>query len=496
MNVYIRGWLCLAFILFFMGCIGPSHNSGQLIADQISRRVAPMAAKLVSQFQQLPAEANVSRYANRVRSESWTEVRPDESGSPQQHLVSGEIWNDAIQAALEENGRVFLPAKNSPYYLDAPIILQSGQHFKADSEAEIRLKPHVNTCMLRNERIVGFREGPVPIEVVPDSGILVEGGIWTTRYFGRGMDNGNVLGRSDDKGSVKGCHGVILLQNIRGVVVRNLLVRESRPFGIHIGGSEFLVEKIRFHDHGRDGVHVGGASSFGIIRDIAGTMRDDPIALNAWDWQQYSVVWGPIHHMLVEEIRGAPVETGSYNSIRILPGVKQFPDGRTLPCDVHHVVIRDVTDILDFKLYNQPNLESGRDRDSSAGIGYVSNIFFEKIVLNSPGSFQIHVDVDSLSIRDVQLHFPVGPDYPLVEIGPKSQTYKHGGSADPANWVEIFSPDLNCTVRGLDVSGIRGNESQPHIPMEQLVRVIEMKPNPDYPSTTPRGGTGKGIWIR
>jgi len=22
------------------------------------------------------------------------------------------------------------------------------------------------------------------------------------------------------------------------------------------------------------------------------------------------------------------------------------------------------------------------------------------------------------------------------------------------------------------------------------------KPNPDYPKTTPKGGTGKGIWIR
>jgi hypothetical protein len=25
---------------------------------------------------------------------------------------------------------------------------------------------------------------------------------------------------------------------------------------------------------------------------------------------------------------------------------------------------------------------------------------------------------------------------------------------------------------------------------------MEQKSNPDYPTTTPKGGTGKGIWIR
>jgi hypothetical protein len=34
------------------------------------------------------------------------------------------------------------------------------------------------------------------------------------------------------------------------------------------------------------------------------------------------------------------------------------------------------------------------------------------------------------------------------------------------------------------------------MPMEQVVKVIEQKPNPAYPKTTPKGGTGKGIWIR
>jgi hypothetical protein len=63
-------------------------------------------------------------------------------------------------------------------------------------------------------------------------------------------------------------------------------------------------------------------------------------------------------------------------------------------------------------------------------------------------------------------------------------------------WREIFSPDLDCTVRNLSVTGVRVRDSQTDLPIEQVVRVIEQKLNPDYPKTTPKGGTGKGIWIR
>jgi hypothetical protein len=34
------------------------------------------------------------------------------------------------------------------------------------------------------------------------------------------------------------------------------------------------------------------------------------------------------------------------------------------------------------------------------------------------------------------------------------------------------------------------------LPPERLVNVIEQRLNPDYPRTTPRGGTGRGIWVR
>ena len=40
------------------------------------------------------------------------------------------------------------------------------------------------------------------------------------------------------------------------------------------------------------------------------------------------------------------------------------------------------------------------------------------------------------------------------------------------------------------------SDSQTDLPIGQVVKVIELKPNPGYPKTTPKGGTGKGIWVR
>jgi hypothetical protein len=124
---------------------------------------------------------------------------------------------------------------------------------------------------------------------------------------------------------------------------------------------------------------------------------------------------------------------------------------------------------------------------ASPGIGTLRNIVFENLVFNRPGSIQVHANTDGLTVRDVKLLFSPPADYHLIELGPKSMTYKHGGeSSDPVRWVEVFSPDRDCTVRNVSVTGVRLRDSQTDLPIEQVVKVIEQKPNPDYPKTTPR----------
>jgi hypothetical protein len=108
----------------------------------------------------------------------------------------------------------------------------------------------------------------------------------------------------------------------------------------------------------------------------------------------------------------------------------------------------------------------------------------------------VHANTDGLTIREVKLLFAPATDFHLLELGPKSMTYKGAPGTDSSRWTEIFSPDLDCTVRNVSISGVRIQDSPTDLPFEQVVKVIELKPNPDYPKTTPKGGTGKGILVR
>ncbi len=432
-----------------------------------------------------------------VYTESWTEKWPTVSGAEEARNVTAEVWTKAMQASLDAQGTLHIPASEKPYYLDGPLVMKTGHKLTADPKAEIRLKPGSNTCMVRNEHIVGFAEKPVPADTKPDADITIEGGIWTTLANGVKDNNGNQRGASSKQNPVPGTHGVILLHNVRHATVRNVSVRQSRSFAIHLGNiRDFTVDGLTLDRHGRDGVHVDGPASEGIIRHVSGDSHDDPVSLTAWDWKQYSVTFGPIHHLDIEHITGAPDDKHGTDAIRLLPGVKRFSDGTTLDCPIHDITLRDITDIRDFKLYDQPNLEVGRDNDFSIGIGTLKNITFEKLTFNRPGSIQVHANTDGLTVRDVKLLFPLPADYHLIELGPKSMTYKSGGPSTPEKWTEIFSPDLDCTVRNVSVTGVRVRDSKTDLPIEQIVHVIEQKPNPDYPKTTPKGGTGKGIWIQ
>jgi hypothetical protein len=51
-------------------------------------------------------------------------------------------------------------------------------------------------------------------------------------------------------------------------------------------------------------------------------------------------------------------------------------------------------------------------------------------------------------------------------------------------------------VRDVSISGVRRAGGAENLPLGRLVKVVELTPNPDYPKTTPKGGTGKGIWLR
>ncbi len=436
----------------------------------------------------------VTDYASRVTTGTWNETR-----SGQTVRVSEKLWSRAIQAALDENKIVRIPDQGRPYYIESPLVLHSGNRLIVDPKVEIRLKPDTNTCMVRNEHQVTGQNGPVHLNDKPDVDIIIEGGIWTTLAIGS-ESNGNVNGGPDPANAFHG-HGTILLNHARRVQVRNLTIKECRPHGIQLSNvSEFVIENINFIDHGRDGVHMNGPVSFGLIRNIQGKTFDDFIAVNAWDWKNTAPTFGPIHHLLIEKVRA---ETNDVE-IRFLGGTKHFSDGKTLDCDIHDCVIRDVSGVKTFKMYDQPNLELGRDNDFADPIGNVRNLYVSEVTINNPPEppFQIAMNVNGLTLDHISMIFDKpGKTCNLIHLGPMSATFKHDPN-NPATWVEIFSPDKDCTLRNLNLSNISKSQLvnektvTSSLGESDCLEIVTQKPNPDYPKTTPKGGTGKGILIK
>ena len=448
-------------------------------------------------------------YRHLVTRGDWEERWPDGAGGMKTVGVTGELWSTALQAALDANPKVLVPARHEPYYLDAPLVVSSGMALLAAPDAEFRLKPGTGTCMLRNANPASGWLEPLPGAWHPDTAITIQGGVWTGLATAAGESNGNGRGSVDARDSVPGAHGVIVLTNVERVVVRDLVIRQSRPFGVHLTNArDFLVESLRFEEHRRDGVHVNGPAAYGVIRDISGTTGDDMVALNAWDWQGSAMTFGPIHHALVENITGralsarasGPVPDGSAE-IRLLPGHKHFRDGTQLACPLKDIVLRHLRAIRTLKMYDQPNLEMGRDRDFSDPIGEMRRVFVRDVETVPTGDalVQVHTNVDGLDVANVVLQSPeLRPDYALVSVGPLSAVYKHN-PADASTWVEIFSPDKDCTVRNLRLRrvSLRPPGGRPRrLDPDALVAVVEQKPNPDYPHTLPRGGVGQGHLIR
>jgi hypothetical protein len=66
-----------------------------------------------------------------LRTKMWTENWPNASGAMETRTVTAEVWTQAMQAALDADGKLHIPAREKPYYLDGPLILKSGQKITA-----------------------------------------------------------------------------------------------------------------------------------------------------------------------------------------------------------------------------------------------------------------------------------------------------------------------------------------------------------------------------
>jgi len=448
----------------------------------------------------------VTDYAKLVRNEVWQQTwDPDSRTVGQVRDVTGSIWSDAIAQCLKETGSAFIPRSAAPIYIDRPIVLQNGSRLIVHPETEIRLRiGAAGTCMVRNSSIIFSQAKPVSMCAGADTGILIEGGIWSDQCNeGRGRG-----GAYDQKDTMPGSHGAFLLHNVSGITVRTVVFRDCSTFAMQLGNAaDFVIENITF-DETADGIHIEGPSRAGIIRHIAGKTNDDAVALNAWDWDNSSLTFGPITDVLVEDIELRPGYT--WSELRLLPGTKVFPNGETVDCDIRRCMFRNVRGVHTVKMHDQPNIFKP-EQDFANPIGKMSDLFLADIVVDgisksdyydksSDGVFDICADIDALSIRNVRFNYIPGEadmaPY-LVSVGPKALTWPRGSTPEDG-WKEVFNPNANPVVRALTVKGVYlpdPDKPGAHVLCDDITRLVHTRRlslNPDFPHSMPRGGIGYG----
>ncbi|WP_276950475.1 right-handed parallel beta-helix repeat-containing protein [Acetatifactor muris] len=374
-----------------------------------------------------------------------------------------EIWTDAFNVALREEKAIYIPKAEQPYYIDGSVIIPSQRHIRADEDTVIRQLEGVRVLMFRNEHTVDGTNCP-PGRANRDSDISITGGRWEESYTSRAGYGKS--GMYDDNRSFYGVSTCMLFNNIENLSLRNMTFAHTAGFAVQAAEMENAIfENITFENCYADGLHINGNSENLIIRNIAGEVGDDLVALNMYDWKNSSVNFGPARNVLCENLRLAP--NSRYKALRISPGVYYFEDGSGINCAVENFIIKNVSGIHTFKLYLQTPRYRVGEEPGSKEVGSGDNLFFEDITidLTQPvdkfeeyltsdrvrgafAGFEIGTNIDNISFDNINIRL-YQDRYPmsfLACVGPKSIRTKDG-------W-EIFDPYVDCKVKNLHAKNI------------------------------------------
>lgn len=387
-------------------------------------------------------------------------------------MTEDGVWTKALQTALSEHEIVVLPARQEPYLIDAPIVLPSNRRLEA-SGATVRLAPGVMTVMLRTASSEDGTCRPLP-RSGRVSNIAIVGGRWedcSTARCGYGA-SGRFDLTSRRVGNFYGVSALFYLGRADYVWIRDTTFVHCGGFAVQSGdGMSHLYENIRFEDCFADGLHLNGNLERIHVRDVRGKVGDDLVALNAYDWLNSSVNFGPQRAILCEDLELVAGDGAGYPAIRLLPAMYRYQDGTIVDCSISDVIFRRVKGIRTFKMYLQtPPYRIGQEPEWSA-VGSGGNILFEDIDIDLTGpidrvggyassdplrghyaAFEFGANLSSVTIRDVTVRFHLDR-YPLghlVTVGPKSARMPIGEES-----FEVFDPDVRCAVEGLRIEGLR-----------------------------------------
>ncbi len=409
-----------------------------------------------------------------------------------------------VQKALDEHDNVYIPLLENPIVVDEPIRMSSNKHLKVHKSQVIMQSRDSYMCLLRNENLTNGAFS-FPSKENRDKNISVEGGTWHIKTKCRCF--------TDKEKSVRGSLGAIIFSGVEQLRFTDMTVYDSEicgpagtddsSYAIQISNCKnFIVDHIELEGNNRDGVHINGPVEYGHVYHIRGDkMGDDMVALNAWDWYNSAVSFGPIENLVIEDI------VGSGNELRLLPGQKLYDGQEPVDCDIRNIVLENLTGLYTVKLYAQPNIDNAifGINDVSGTVGTIENILFKNITfkqLSAAGfhglpvksAFEVCADINNLYFEDISIGNSVSEcmdlDLRFMNVGPLSAVWKNG-SENPDDWGEVFDPDAICTADEIYMENI--TFAGEHVTdLDILTREVKMSINPDYPNTTPKGGTGYG----
>ena len=373
------------------------------------------------------------------------------------------VWTLAFRKAIDENEIVIIP--EGVYYVDETLIIPSNRKIIAYG-AHIKKVPEMNTLLLRNEHLSDGSYFKIDGSNA-DENITVLGGTWEDT----GKEWTFHHGLYDKENSMPGVSACMCFTNIKALTVKDVKIIRAGGFGIQVGNlTDGVIEDVTFENTVADGVHINGNTKNVIVKNVSGSVGDDIVALNMYDWFASSVCFGPIENLLCENITLSP--EGRYKAIRILPGKYFYKDGTFSDCYIKDVIFNNIRGVNTFKFYFQtPPYKLGESSESGES-GWGDNLFIEDVeldlykpidafdeylqgdpLLGTFAAFEFGSHFGRVELKDIKLKL-YKDKYPtsyLLSIGPKS--IRKSGK-------EIFDPYTNSSVQELILEGVTVNDEQ------------------------------------
>lgn len=288
----------------------------------------------------------------------------------------------ALQQALDSGKRIIQVPKGI-YIIRRTLLIDSDTTLRLEKEAVIRLGDGAaaeagGDCFLIRNR--DFENG--------NENITINGGTW----------DGNCANNPrGDEYATNSYGGVgISFMKVNNLTLQNLTMHNNESFAIRVGEVDrFRIDNIHL-DHtvirpNQDGIHVGGFSKNGVIRNISATHakvpNDDMVALNADDdvtrHFNRGMKLGPIQNILVENVSAKD----AYTFVRLL--------SNTSP--IRNVTIRNIRGGCRMYCLNLNRWRFPKGR------GNIENVLLEDVkVSKNPGNSLPLIPV-SLSVRKMRI---------------------------------------------------------------------------------------------